>query len=75
LRLTDEHERQTALGIDQFDIRPGKRLPGGTLDHALNAAGKLCRSTRLDAGKQPYSRDDSKDPTSMAKHRFLLGRN
>src|ERR1700736_1469038 len=70
LRLTDDHERQTSLRIDQFDIRSGKRLPGCTLDHSLNAAGKVCRSNRMDADKQHSSRDCSYDPTPIAKHRF-----
>src|SRR5262249_851604 len=70
LRLTDEHERQTSLCIEQFDIGSGKRLPGCTLDHTLNAAGKICRSSRLNANKQHSSRDHSWDATPMAKHRF-----
>src|SRR6266446_364031 len=70
LRLTDEHERQTSLCIDQFDIGSGKRLPGCTLDHTLNAAGKVCRSNRVNTDKQHSSRDYSWDATPMAKHRF-----
>src|SRR5258708_37878125 len=69
LRLTDEHERQTFLWIDQFDIGSGKRLPGCTLDHTLNAAGKVCRLNRVNTDKQHSSRDYSWDRTPMASHR------
>ena len=52
LRLADDHERETSLGIEQFDIGSGKHLPGRGLDHALDAAGKICRFDRVDAGER-----------------------
>src|SRR5262249_32635251 len=55
--LTDDHECQAFLRIDQLDISSGQRLSGCALDHALNAADEFCCLNRVDAGKQRSSRE------------------
>ena len=70
LGLRDRHESEAALGIDQFDVRAGQRLPGRTLDHALHASGKVLRLRRETCRKRSDQHGATKQ--SCSEHRVLL---